>query len=153
MQICEKVKFLKPTGTYLHITPEDPLGPPLSWMWSFFYRKYFLKYSLCPPLNLSSFYTTRKGTCQSHPYIPDSEPSRGPAEIWAGQPSHMPSPSPSWTVVQRIVWDFLPKLNAHCTYPLYSTGQCTGFDWGCYRIWAGPSRASPDCLLEPVGTF
>ncbi len=22
---------------------------PLSWMWSFFYRKYFLKHSLCPP--------------------------------------------------------------------------------------------------------
>ncbi len=27
-----------------------PPRTPLSWMWSFFYWKYFLKHSLCPPL-------------------------------------------------------------------------------------------------------
>ncbi len=46
-----------------------------------------------------------------------------PAGIWAGKPS-LPGPSPS--------------------------GQSTGFDRDCYRIWAGPGRASPDCPLEPV---
>ncbi len=28
MQIGEKVKLLKPKETYLHIAPEDTLGPP-----------------------------------------------------------------------------------------------------------------------------
>ena len=37
-----------------------------------------------------------------------------PTGIWASQPS-LPGPSPS--------------------------GQSTGFDWNCYRIWAGPGRA------------
>ena len=33
---------------------------------------------------------------------------------------------------------------------LVQSGQPTGFDRGCYRIWAGSGRASPDCPLEPV---
>ncbi len=41
MQICEKVKFLKPTGTYLHITPEDPLGPPVHECEAFFNESIF----------------------------------------------------------------------------------------------------------------
>ncbi len=38
MQICEKVKFLKPEGTYLHIAPEDPLGPPFH-EWEVFFTE------------------------------------------------------------------------------------------------------------------
>ena len=44
MQIGEKVKLPKPTGTYLHIAPEDPLGPPFHECEVFFFTEYFLKH-------------------------------------------------------------------------------------------------------------
>ncbi len=46
--------------------------------------------------------------------------------IWAGQP-RLPGPSPS--------------------------GQTTGFDRDCYRIWPGPGRASPDCPLKVICSY
>ena len=49
MQICEKVKFLKPTGTYLHIAPEDPLGPAF-YECEVFLRKIFFKALAVPSL-------------------------------------------------------------------------------------------------------
>ena len=41
MQIYEKVKFLKPTGTYLPIAPEDPGGPPFHEFEVFFTESIF----------------------------------------------------------------------------------------------------------------
>ena len=41
MQIGEKVKFLKPKGSYLHIAPEDPLGPPFHVSEEFFVESIF----------------------------------------------------------------------------------------------------------------
>ncbi len=38
------------SGAHLLYRTRRPLRTPLSWMWSFFYRKYFLKHLLCPPL-------------------------------------------------------------------------------------------------------
>ncbi len=61
MHMGEKVKFLKPIGSYLHIAPEEPLGPPFHDYEVFFYREYFLKHSLCPPLR-ESF---SEGICQT----------------------------------------------------------------------------------------
>ena len=55
MHTGEKVKLLKPKGTYLHIAPEDPLGPPFREYEVFFYREYFLKHLLCPPLNATPY--------------------------------------------------------------------------------------------------
>ena len=51
MQICEKVKFLKPTGTYFHIAPEDPLGPPFHECEVFFLLKVLFKAFAVPSLN------------------------------------------------------------------------------------------------------
>ncbi len=41
MQIAEKVKLLKPTESYLHIAPEDPLGPPFHECGVFFTESIF----------------------------------------------------------------------------------------------------------------
>ena len=45
-------------GTWFPAWPETRSGlwTSLSWMWSIFYREYFLKHLLCPPLSLSVQY-------------------------------------------------------------------------------------------------
>ena len=50
MQMGEKVKLLKPQETYLHIAPEDPLGPPFHEYKVFFYRVFFKAFAV-PSLN------------------------------------------------------------------------------------------------------
>ncbi len=50
MQMGKKVKLLKPQGTYLHIAPEDPLGPPFMNV-KFFLPKLFFKAFAVPSLN------------------------------------------------------------------------------------------------------
>ena len=47
----EKVKFLKPQGTYLHIAPEDPLGPPFHEYEVFFFTVSIFKAFAVPSLN------------------------------------------------------------------------------------------------------
>ena len=46
MQIGEKVKLLKPQETYLHIAPEDPLGPPFRECEVFLPRVFFKAFAV-----------------------------------------------------------------------------------------------------------